>query len=67
MSQGLRIPLSPNEEKTLLKVARGEQLRESAFSRDLQRLKNLELVERLDPPRLTSLGKERAGLLFSRL
>jgi hypothetical protein len=60
MARGLRAPLSPNEELTLRRVALGIAFAKDLPAADVQRLRNLELIEdggeRFG---LTALGRER--------
>jgi hypothetical protein len=60
MARGLRALLSPNEELTLHRVALGIALARDLSAANLQRLRNLGLIEdRGDRFVLTALGRER--------
>jgi hypothetical protein len=60
MARGLRVPLSPNEELTLRRVALGIALTKDLRSADVLRMRGLALIEdHGDRLGLTMLGKER--------
>jgi len=63
MSRGLDAPLSPNEERTLIRLARDGRAADAA-DRDLKRLRALSLVEGDREWRLTSTGKKRLARLL---
>ena len=64
MTRSLLAPLSPNEERTLRRVAIGLSDTSALSARDLAHLEALALVDpTADRPRLTDLGRKRYGLL----
>jgi hypothetical protein len=65
MSRGLNAPLSPNEERTLIRLARGGRADDVADC-DLKHLRALSLVEDDREWRLTLTGKKRLARLVPR-
>jgi hypothetical protein len=63
MDRGLKAPLSPNEERTLQRVAQGTKTQEM-MARDVARLHQLALVEwQRESLVITPLGRQRLGML----
>ena len=64
MDRGLLISLSPDEEVTLRQIAHGMANPRSLRDRDVERLKQLDLVEqRRTGLGLTTIGHQRVGHL----
>ncbi len=62
MERGLMVPLSPNEESALRRVANGISKPKHLRAGSVARLKSLALVEELDGRiRLTALGVQRCA------
>ena len=66
MDRGLKVPLSPNEEVTLRRVAHGTAHRETLRSADVTRLESLGLIgDSNGVLSLTPMGQQRLADLTS--